>query len=99
MSGEYIEIKANKRNSCQSIKFFHLESYEDIKSVAKSVRKGNLALVSVKKVREKSMVDFKMVVDKMKKLSVEVGGSISGLDKNWVCVTPYNISINKLIRV
>lgn len=99
MAKEYIEIKANKKKEGYKIKFFHLDSYEDIREVANAVRHDNLAIISVKKIREKSMIDLKRTIDKMKKISEEIGGSVSGLDKNWVCLTPYNVKVSKLVRV
>ena len=71
-----------------------LETFEDIKGILDSLREGyTIALVNIRPLKDKDLVELKRAVNKLKKTTDAIEGDIAGFGDDWVVVTPSFASI------
>ncbi len=73
-AGEYVELAdeasgaAPKRTGKAQVRPFVMEDFEDIKPILNSLREGStIALVNIKPLKEKDLVELKRAINKLKK--------------------------------
>jgi len=75
---------------------FLLEDFEDVKPVLDSLREGHtIALVNIKPLKERDLVELKRAVNKLKKTTDAIEGEIAGFGEDYLVVTPSFASIYK----
>ena len=89
---EYVEIDTTKDIGGKSkiiVKSFLISSYADLKDCLNSLREGyTIALVNVRPIKDKDIMELKRVVNKLKKTCDALDGDIAGLSEDWLIVTP-----------
>ena len=89
---EYIEI--NTEDSVDSkakilVKPFIINEFEDIKISLDALREGyTIALLNIKPLKEKDIVELKRAINKLKKTCDAIEGDIAGFGEDWIVATP-----------
>ena len=94
----YVEIDspAGEDRSRVIVKPFQLEDFEDIKPVLDSLREGHtIALVNIKPLKERDMVELKRATNKLKKTCDAIQGEIAGFGEDFIVVCPSFATIQK----
>ncbi|MBI4140321.1 cell division protein SepF [Candidatus Woesearchaeota archaeon] len=92
----YVELETDNSDSKAKILIrpFMLEAFDDTKQILDALREGTtIALVNIKPLKDKDIVELKRAVNKMKKTTDAVNGEIAGFGEDWVVVTPAFASI------
>ena len=96
---EYIEIDLKKdlgRKAKIVIRPFILREFEDVNRILDSLREGySIALIDIKYLRGKDIVELKRAIAKLKKTCDAIGGDIAGFGENMIIITPSFIKIFK----
>jgi len=89
---DYLEIdteKVSKPKSKILVKPFIIKEFEDIKPTLDALREGyTIALVNIRPLKDKDIVELKRAVNKLKKTSDAINGDIAGFGEDWIVVTP-----------
>jgi len=71
------------------IRPFVIEEFTDIKPVLDALREGyTIALVNIKPLKDKDIVELKRAVNKLKKTTDAIEGDIAGFGEDWIVATP-----------
>lgn len=89
---DYVEIDTVKSASAKSkivIRPFFIEDFPDIKPVLDTLREGyTVALVNIRTLKDKDLVELKRAVSKLKKTCDAIEGDIAGFGEDWIVATP-----------
>lgn len=89
---EYVEIDTSKEIGKKAkilVKPFIIENFDDIKEALDSLREGyTIALINIKPLKDKDIVELKRAVNKLKKTCDAIEGDIAGFGEDWIVVTP-----------
>ncbi|MBN2142580.1 cell division protein SepF, partial [Candidatus Woesearchaeota archaeon] len=89
---EYVELNSEAepvKSSKILVRPFVMNDFSDIKPVLDSLREGNtIALVNIRPLKEKDLVELKRAVNKLKKTTDAVEGDIAGFGDDYVVITP-----------
>lgn len=73
---------------------FQLDDFEDVKPILDSLREGyTIALVNIKPLKERDLVELKRAINKLKKTTDAIEGEIAGFGDDYIVVTPSFASI------
>ena len=89
---DYVEISTtaseNRGKSKVIVRPFVLEDFVDIKPVLEAIREGyTIALINIRPLRDKDMVELKRSISKLKKTCEAVEGDIAGFGEEWLVIT------------
>jgi len=90
-SEDYIEIDLGKeeRETKVLVKLFSLKQYEDVNEILNALREGyTVALINIKPLKDKDLVELKRAVSKLKKTCEAIEGDIAGFGEDWIVITP-----------
>ena len=93
-AGEYVEIETGKDHTAAKkskimVKPFVIEDFADVKDTLDALRDGyTIALVNIKPLREKDIIELKRAINKIKKTCDAIEGDIAGFGEDWIVVTP-----------
>jgi len=99
---EYIPVEAQPKGAKGKIQIkpFVIEDFGDIKPALDSLRAGyTIALINIKPIREKDIVELKRAVSKLKKTCEAIDGDIAGFGDDWIVVTPSFASVYRSTQV
>lgn len=89
---DYVEIDTDKDKGKRSkimVKPFVIEEFGDVKNALDAIREGyTIALINIKPLRDKDIVELKRAVNKLKKTCDAIDGDIAGFGEDWIVVTP-----------
>jgi len=93
----YVELGADTSEEVGSkvtVRPFVIEDFESIKPILDSLREGNtIALVNIKPLKDKDLVELKRAINKIKKTCDAIEGDIAGFGDNWIAAVPSFASI------
>ena len=95
---DYIEIGTEDVDGKTKIivRPFTIEDFGDIKPVLDSLREGfTIALVNIRPIKDKDLIELKRTVNKLKKTSEAIGGDIAGFGDDWLVVTPSFATVHR----
>ena len=97
---DYVEISSNpvdkNANAKVIVRPFVIEDFADIKPALDALREGyTVALVNIKPLKEKDLVELKRAVSKLKKTCEAIEGDIAGFGEDWIVVTPSFAQIHR----
>lgn len=96
---EYIEIDLKKdlgRKAKIVARPFILREFEDVNRILDSLREGyTIALIDIRQLRGKDIVELKRAIAKLKKTCDAIGGDIAGFGENLIIITPSFVKIYK----
>lgn len=88
----YIEINTAgeaKSKARVIVRPFIISDFQDIKPALDSLREGyTIALVNIKPIKDKDIVELKRAINKLKKTCDAIEGDIAGFGEDWIVVTP-----------
>ena len=92
-SDDYVEITPStmtKEGKARVVvRPFIIEDFADIKPALDSLREGyTVALINIKPLKDKDLVELKRAVNKLKKTCEAIEGDIAGFGEDWIVVTP-----------
>ncbi len=89
---EFVEIDSTKHTGARSkitVKSFIINDFDDIKDTLSALREGyTIALVNIKPLKDKDIVELKRTINKLKKTCDAIEGDIAGISEDWIVVTP-----------
>ena len=89
---DYVEINTEKEIGQKAkvvVKPFVIENFEDIKETLDALREGyTIALINIKPIKDKDIVELKRAVNKLKKTCDAIEGEIAGFGEDYIVVTP-----------
>lgn len=91
---DYVEIDTKKEIGSGAktkivVKPFIIQDFTDIKDPLDALREGyTIALINIKALRDKDIVELKRAVTKLKKTCDAIEGDIAGFGDDWIVVTP-----------
>ena len=89
---DYVEIDTRKdigKKSKIVVKPFILTDFPDVKEALDALREGyTIALINIKPLKDRDIVELKRVVNKLKKTCDAIEGDIAGFGEDWIVVTP-----------
>ncbi len=92
LEDEYVEIDTEKDIGSKAkviVRPFIIEDFSDIKNALDALREGyTVALINIRPLKDKDIVELKRAVNKLKKTCDAIGGDIAGFGEDWIVVTP-----------
>src|SRR3989344_2543445 len=87
LTDEYVEIDTSVAKSGKtkiSVRPFVVQDFSDIKPILDSLREGmTVALINIKPLKERDIVELKRAVSKLKKTCEAIDGDIAGFGEDW----------------
>lgn len=88
---DYVEVapESEEPQSKIMVRPFVIEDFEQIKPILDVLRDGKtIALINIKPLRDKDLVELKRAINKLKKTCDAVEGDIAGFGDDWIAITP-----------
>ena len=89
---DFVEIDTKKDIGNRSkiiVRSFVLTEFADVKDALDALREGyTIALINIKPLRDKDMVELKRAIEKIKKNCDALEGDLAGVSENFIVVTP-----------
>ena len=104
-SDHYVELGTAQEKDEQTkvvVRPFILDEFEDINEILDVLREGStIALVNIKPLKDKDLVELKRAVSKLRKTCEAIDGDIAGFGEDYVVAVPYfaRIHRNKVERL
>lgn len=96
---DFVEIDLNQAEPADNkirVKPFTLKQFDDINDILNSMRDGyTIAVIDIKPLRTKDIVELKRAVAKIKKTVDAIEGSVAGFGENIIIATPKFAEIHK----
>src|SRR3989344_6939743 len=97
-SEDYLEVDTQTavNKSKITIRPFVLQEFTDIKPILEVLRDGyTIALINVKPLRDKDLIELKRAIIKIKKTCEAIDGDIAGFGEEWMCICPSFAKIHR----
>ena len=93
IENEYLELNSDSssfdKNSKVIVRPFTIEDFSDLKPILDSLREGyTIALVNIKPLKEKDIVELKRAINKLKKTTDAIEGEIAGFGEDYIVIAP-----------
>ena len=89
---EYVELDSEptvQEDTKVVVRPFNLEDFEDAKKILDALREGStIALVNIKPLKDKDMIELKRAISKLKKTTDAIHGDIAGFGEDYIIVAP-----------
>ncbi len=89
---DYVELDtgvSDEKKAKVTVRPFSIEDFADIKPILDSMREGyTIALVNIRPLKEKDLVELKRAINKLKKTTDAIEGDIAGFGDDWLVITP-----------
>jgi len=96
---EYVELGSETPEESKAkivVKPFVIKDFDDIKAILDSLREGyTIALVNIKPLKEKDLVELKRAINKLKKTTDAIEGDIAGFGEDYIVVTPSFATVHR----
>jgi len=102
-SDDYVEIDTKSAIGPKTkviVRPFVVNDFADIKPALDSLREGyTIALINIKPLRDKDLVELKRAINKIKKTCEAIEGDIAGFGEDWIVVTPSFASVYRNTQI
>ncbi|NOZ58649.1 MAG: cell division protein SepF [Euryarchaeota archaeon] len=101
---DYVEIEIQegvpeeRGNSGKYVKVCKLSGFADVDISARELSNGNVVILDIKPLAERSMNELKHAVDEMKEIVSSMGGDIAGLSEYLLILTPPYMKIERSVE-
>ncbi len=95
---EYIELGDSQGDSKAkvTVRPYSIDDFEDIKPVLNALREGyTIALVNIRPLRDKDIVELKRAINKLKKTCDAIDGDIAGFGDDYIVAVPNFAQIHR----
>lgn len=89
--GEYVQFDTPARY----IKVTKLKGFADIDISARELSEGNIVIVDIQPLADRSTKELKHAIDEMKDICLSMGGDIAGITEYHLILTPPNVKIER----
>jgi SepF-like predicted cell division protein (DUF552 family) len=101
---DYLELDTDtafdKSSQKITVRTFVLEDFADVKAILDSLREGyTIALVNIKPLKDKDMVELKRSINKLKKTTDAMEGEIAGFGEDYIIIAPSFAQIYKTPQI
>ena len=100
---DYLEIDTDAQPMNKAkvlVKPFVVKEFQDVKSILASLREGyTIALVNIRPLKDKDLIELKRVVNKLKKTCDAIDGDIAGFGEDWLVATPNFASVDRKLQM
>jgi len=90
--GGYVELEHGDEDLASGkkvVRTFTINTFEDIKPILDTLREGRtIALINIKPLRDKDLVELKRAINKLKKTTDAIDGEIAGFGDDYLVVCP-----------
>ena len=98
--GDYLELEEGGEfvqfdTPARYIKVCKLKGFADIDISARELSEGNIVIVDIQPLADRSVKELKHAVDEMKDICLSMGGDIAGITEYHLILTPPNIKIER----
>ena len=88
----YVELGTDVGAESQAkivVRPFVMDDFEHIKPILDALREGKtIALVNIKPLKDKDIVELKRAINKLKKTCDAIDGDIAGFGEDWIAAVP-----------
>jgi SepF-like predicted cell division protein (DUF552 family) len=94
----YVELGTDSGDKASKITVrpFVLDDFESIKEILDALREGHtIALVNIKPLKDKDLVELKRAINKLKKTCDAIEGDIAGFGDDWIAAVPSFAKIHR----
>jgi len=95
----YVEIDTDGAKEAKAkiiVKPYTLDDFSDVKDILDDLREGyTIALINIRPLRNKDMLELKRVVNKLKKTCDAIEGDIAGFGDDWIAIVPSFAKIHR----
>jgi SepF-like predicted cell division protein (DUF552 family) len=94
----YVELGAEPtmEKAKITVRPYVIENFEHIKPILDVLREGHtIALVNIKPLKDKDIVELKRAINKLKKTCDAIEGDIAGFGEDWIAVVPSFAKIHR----
>jgi SepF-like predicted cell division protein (DUF552 family) len=97
---DYVELRIEEGETRfigpeRYLKVFKLKGFVDVDTAARELGDGNIVILDLKPLAERSMNELKHAVDEMKDICISMGGDIAGISEYHLIMTPPTIKIER----
>lgn len=95
---EYVELgnEGVGERSKVIVRPFMLDDFEDIRQILDALREGfTVALINIKPLKEKDIVELKRAINKLKKTCDAIDGDIAGFGEDYIVAVPSFAKIHR----
>ncbi len=89
---DFVELDGTPTKSDETkvvVRPFVLEDFSDVKDILDSLRNGyTIALVNIKPLKEKDIIELKRAINKLKKTTDAIRGDIAGFGDDYIVIAP-----------
>lgn len=89
---EYVELDSTpvkEETGKIIVRPFVIDDFSDVKDILESIRQNNtIALINIKPLKEKDIIELKRAVNKLKKTCDAMKGEIAGFGDDFIVVVP-----------
>ena len=99
---EYVEIETDvsEEKAQITVRPYNIEDFSDIKDILKGLREGyTIALVNIKPIKEKDVIELKRSINKLKKTCDAIDGDIADFGDDYIVCTPSFAKIYRAPKV
>jgi SepF-like predicted cell division protein (DUF552 family) len=89
--GEFVQFDTPSRY----IKVCKLKGFADIDVSARELSEGNIVIMDIQPLADRSTKELKHAVDEMKDICLSMGGDIAGITEYHLIMTPPNVKIER----
>ncbi|RMF91160.1 MAG: DUF552 domain-containing protein [Methanobacteriota archaeon] len=75
------------------VSVYKLRGFSDVDGCTGQLSEGNIVLLDIKPLADRSMTELKHAIDEIKEICVSMGADIAGLGENHLILTPPNVKI------
>ncbi len=77
------------------VKVCKLNGFADVDIVVRELSDGNIVVLDIKPLAERSMNELRHAVDEVKDICISMGGDIAGLSEYHLIITPPSVKIDR----
>jgi SepF-like predicted cell division protein (DUF552 family) len=90
-SGDFVQFDTPSRY----IKVTKLKGFADIDVSARELSEGNIVIVDIQPLADRSTKELKHAIDELKDICLSMGGDIAGITEYHLIMTPPNVKIER----
>ena len=100
VSGDYLELDeggefAQFDTPSRYVRVCKLKGFADIDVSARELSEGNIVIIDIKPLADRSMNELKHAVEEMREICTSMGGDIAGITEYHLILTPPNVKIER----
>ncbi len=96
---DYVELQVQTEGRTlgpeRYVKVCKLKGFSDVDTTASELGEGNIVILDIKPLADRSATELKHAVDEIKDICTSMGGDIAGLSEYHLIMTPPSVKIER----